>query len=70
MRQLIGNGIVVFGLLAAAGCGGPGPTDKDGGFQLPAEAKKKQEEASKETPDQMMEKMKKGGPAGDPTKQK
>lgn len=60
--------LVALGILSVAGCGGPGPTDPGGGYQLPPEAKKAQEEAAKETPEQMMEKMKKSGKAGDPTK--
>ena len=68
MNRTHANSLVVLGILVAAGCGGPGPTDPGGGYQLPPEAKKAQEEAAKETPEQMMEKMKKSGKAGDPTK--
>lgn len=68
MCRTLANGIVFLGILAAAGCGGPGPTDPGGGYQLPPDAKKAQEEAAKATPEQMMEKMKNTGEAGDPTK--
>ena len=68
MCRTLANSLVVLGILAAAGCGGPGPTDPGGGYPLPPDAKKAQEEASKVTPDQMMEQMKKSGKAGDPTK--
>lgn len=68
MYRTLANGFVVLGILTVAGCGGPGPTEPGGGYQLPPEAKKAQEEAAKETPEQMMEKMKKSGKAGDPTK--
>jgi hypothetical protein len=68
-RSLV-NGLVVCGILATAGCGEPGPTDPGGGFQLPPEAKKAQEEAAKLTPEQQMEMMKNSGKGMDPTKKK
>ena len=62
--------VVFFGAMAVLGCSdGPGPTEKGGGFQLPPEAQKAQEDASKKSPEEMMEMMKKSqGKAGDPTK--
>lgn len=62
------SSLVALGILAAAGCGGPGPTEQGGGYQLPPDAKKAQEEAAKENPEQTMEKMMKSGKSGDPTK--
>ncbi len=68
MIQRFACGVAFLGALAILGCGEPDPTEKGGGFQVPPEAQKAQEEASKKTPDQMMEMMKKTGKAGDPTK--
>jgi hypothetical protein len=69
MRRIIAHGAILCGILAVSGCE-PGPTEPGGGFQLPPDAQKAQEEASKQTPDQMMEMMKKTGEEGDPTKKK
>jgi hypothetical protein len=70
MIQRFASCVVFFGAMAVLGCSSePGPTEKGGGFQVPPEALKAQEEASKKTPDQMMEMMKKTGKSGDPTKQ-
>ena len=69
MSRTLANVIVVCGILATVGCSSePGPTEKGGGFQLPPEAQKAQEEAAKTTPDQMMEKMKKGTKEGEASK--
>ena len=72
MIRMFANSVVFVGAMAVLGCSdGPGPTEKGGGFQLPPEAQKAQEEAAKKTPDEMMEMMKKNpGKAGDPTKKK
>lgn len=64
MGRTIASGMVVLGFLAATGCSGPDPTEPGGGFQLPPDAQKAQDEAGKQSPEQMenmMEKMKKSG---------
>lgn len=71
MNRTIAREIAVLGLLAAAGCSGPDPTQPGGGFQLPPDAQKAQEEAGKASSEQMekmMEKMKKPGAPGGSSK--